>query len=102
MLLIAVAVFSLFAMNRTTLMPLFADQVLHVGAHGFGFLLASMGLGSLTGALTLAFFPRFDVDPRRQLCMATIWVAALLEFSLSLVFMNSLVTLFLSDYYTLS
>src|SRR5438445_9243474 len=40
MLLIAVAVFSLFAMNRTTLMPLFADQVLHVGAHGFGFLLA--------------------------------------------------------------
>jgi len=80
MLLVLVAVFSLFAMNRTTLLPLFADQVLHVGAHGFGFLMASMGLGSLMGALTLAFVPRFGADPRRQLWMAAIWVAALLEF----------------------
>jgi len=39
MLLVAVAVFSLFAMNRLTLIPLFADQVLHVGAQGFGFLM---------------------------------------------------------------
>jgi len=83
-------------------MPLFADQVLHVGAHGFGFLLASMGLGSLTGALTLAFFPRFGVDPRRQLWMAAIWVAALLEFSLSRVFVISLVTLFVAGYCQIS
>src|SRR4029077_15251667 len=41
-LLVAVAVFSLFAMNRLTLIPLFADEVLHVGAQGFGFLLGSM------------------------------------------------------------
>src|SRR5450756_2350532 len=59
MLLIAVALFSLFAMNRLTLIPLFADQVLHVGPQGFGFLLGSMGLGALVGALTLAFFPGF-------------------------------------------
>src|SRR5712692_3326756 len=45
LLLIDVAVFSLFAMNRLTLIPLFADQVLHAGASGFGFLMASMGLG---------------------------------------------------------
>jgi predicted MFS family arabinose efflux permease len=102
MLLIAVGVFSLFAMNRLTLMPLFADQVLHVGARGFGFLLASMGLGSLTGALTLAFFPRLGIDPRRQLWMAAIWVAALLEFSLSRVFAMSLVTLFVAGYCQIS
>src|SRR5437762_476352 len=102
MLLIAVAVFSLFAMNRTTLMPLFADQVLHVGAHGFGFLLASMGLGSLAGALTLAFFPNLAADPRRQLWMAAIWVGALLEFSASRVFAVSLVTLFVAGYCQLS
>src|SRR3989475_3208709 len=102
MLLIVVAVFSLFAMNRTTLMPLFADQVLHVGAHGFGFLLASMGLGALSGALTLAFFPRFGADPGRQLWMAAIWVAALLEFSLSRVFVISLVTLFVAGYCQIS
>lgn len=102
MLLIAVGVFSLFAMNRLTLMPLFADQVLHVGARGFGFLLASMGLGSLTGALTLAFLPQLGTDSRRQLWMAAIWVASLLEFSLSRSFAISLVTLFVAGYCQIS
>jgi len=98
MLLIALAVFSLFAMNRLTLIPLFADQVLHVGAQGFGFLLGAMGLGAVTGALTLAFVPRLGADPRRQLWMAMIWVAALLEFSISKVFVLSLATLFVAGY----
>ena len=102
MLLLAVAVFSLFAMNRLTLIPLFADQVLHVGAQGFGLLLGSMGLGSLFGALTLAFFPRFGADPRRQLWMAVIWVAALLEFSISRVFVLSMAALFVAGYCQIS
>jgi MFS family permease len=102
MLLIAVAVFSLFAMNRLTLIPLFADQVLHVGAHGFGFLLASMGSGALVGALTLAFFPNLGADPRRQLWMAMIWVAALLEFSISRVFVLSMAALFVAGYCQIS
>ncbi|HMJ40017.1 MAG TPA: MFS transporter, partial [Verrucomicrobiae bacterium] len=102
MLLLAVAVFSLFAMNRLTLIPLFADQVLHVGAQGFGLLLGSMGLGSLFGALTLAFFPRFGADPRRQLWMAVIWVAALLEFSISRVFVLSMAALFVAGYSQIS
>ena len=102
MLLIAVAVFSLFAMNRLTLIPLFADRVLHVGAHGFGFLLASMGFGALAGALTLAFFPNLGADPRRQLWMAMIWVAALLEFSVSRVFIVSMAALFVAGYCQIS
>jgi MFS family permease len=102
MLLVAVAVFSLFAMNRLTLIPLFADQVLHVGASGFGFLLGAMGLGALTGALTLAFFPRLGMDPRRQLWMAMIWVAALLEFSVSRIFVLSLAALYVAGYCQIS
>jgi MFS family permease len=102
MLLVAVAVFSLFAMNRLTLIPLFADQVLHVGAHGFGFLLASMGLGALVGALTLAFFPDLGADPRRQLWMAMIWVVALLEFSISRAFVVSMAALFVAGYCQIS
>src|SRR5207302_5171075 len=81
LLLISVAVFSLFAMNRLTLMPLFADQVLHVGAAGFGFLMASMGLGALMGALTLAFFPGLGANGSRQFWVGVLWVAALLLFS---------------------
>src|SRR3979411_1422900 len=101
-LLIAVVVFSLFAMNRLTLVPLFADEVLHVGAHGFGFLLASMGLGALAGALTLAFFPVFGSDPRRQLWRSLIWVAALLVFSISRVFVLSMAALFVAGYCQIS
>jgi MFS family permease len=97
MLLVAVAVFSLFAMNRLTLIPLFADQVLRVGAQGFGFLLGSMGLGALAGALTLAF-DQSASDPRRQFWMAMIWVGALLAFSMSRVFVISLITLFIAGY----
>ena len=102
MLLIAVAVFSLFAMNRLTLIPLFADQVLHVGAQGFGFLIGSMGLGALVGALTLAFVPSLGADPPRQFWMAMIWVAALLVFAFSRVFAMSLLTLFVAGYCQIS
>ncbi len=102
MLLIAVAVFSLFAMNRLTLIPLFADQVLHVGAQGFGFLMASMGLGALAGALTLAFVPGLGSDPRRQFWVALIWVAALLVFSASRVYALSLIALFVAGYCQIS
>ncbi len=98
LLLLAIAVFSLFAMNRLTLIPLFADQVLHVGARGFGFLVGSMGLGALAGALTLAFFPSVGADPRRQLWMAMIWVAALLEFSISRVFIISVAALLVAGF----
>jgi MFS family permease len=102
LLLLAVAVFSLFAMNRLTLLPLFADQVLHAGPQGFGFLVASMGFGALAGALTLAFFPRFGANPRRQLWMAMIWVVALLEFSISRVFIVSVAALFVAGYCQIS
>ncbi|OLC26240.1 MAG: hypothetical protein AUG06_06930 [Actinobacteria bacterium 13_1_20CM_2_65_11] len=102
MLLIAVAVFSLFAMTRLTLIPLFADQVLDVGAQGFGFLLGSMGLGALVGALTLAFSADLGADPRRQLWMGLMWVAALLVFSVSRVYALSLIALFVAGYCQIS
>src|SRR5439155_387501 len=41
-------------------------------------------------------------DPRCQLWMASIWVAALLEFSISRVFLISLVTLFVAGYAQIS
>ena len=102
LLLIDVAVFSLFAMNRLTLMPLFADEVLHVGASGFGFLMAAMGLGALVGALTLAFFPGLGSNPARQFWLGVVWVFALLIFSLSRVFLLSLPALFIAGYCQIS
>jgi MFS family permease len=54
-ILALVGVASLFGLNFTTLLPLFARYVLHVGSSGYGFLAAAMGAGSLAGAITLAF-----------------------------------------------
>src|SRR6266436_2274645 len=89
-------------MNRLTLIPLFADQVLHVGAQGFGLLMAAMGLGALAGALTLAFVPGLGSNPRRQFWVALIWVAALLVFSASRVYALSLIALFVAGYSQIS
>jgi predicted MFS family arabinose efflux permease len=79
-MLLVVAVFSLFAMNRLTLMPLFADEVLKVGATGFGVLMGALGLGSLAGALTLALVAP-QPSGRRQFWMGAGWALSLLAFS---------------------
>ncbi|MGH2445389.1 MAG: MFS transporter [Candidatus Limnocylindria bacterium] len=44
-----------FGFNFQILLPLFADRVLGLGAEGYGALYAAMGVGSLSGAFTLAF-----------------------------------------------
>ncbi len=41
-------------MNYNVLVPLLARDVLHEGAHGFGLLMAAVGLGAIGGALALA------------------------------------------------
>jgi MFS family permease len=47
-------VMSLFVINFGVLVPLIARDVLHEGAHGFGLLMASLGIGAVTGAVALA------------------------------------------------
>ena len=82
-LLLVVAVFSLFAMNRLALFPLFADQVLRVGAGGFGFLLSSLDLGAVVGALALAFFQQRIAKGPTQFLLGIAWGILLLGFSFS-------------------
>ncbi len=53
-LVLLIGVVSLVAVPYSVLMPIFADQVLHRGAHGLGILMGSSGVGALLGALTLA------------------------------------------------
>lgn len=45
---------SLFVVNTNVLVPLIARNVLHEGAHGFGLLMASLGVGAMFGALAVA------------------------------------------------
>src|SRR5712675_484085 len=49
-----IAVYSIFGFQFLTMMPVVARDVLHTGASGYGFLLTFVGIGALTGALSLA------------------------------------------------
>jgi MFS family permease len=81
-LLLLVAMFSLFAMNRLTLVPLVADQVLRVGAPGFGILLATSGAGALAGGVALAVRGR-PIGGATHLGIGLAWAVALVGFSVS-------------------
>ena len=52
-LMILLVTNSVFAFPYATLMPIFADGILHVGQTGYGTLMAVAGVGSLIGALSL-------------------------------------------------
>jgi len=53
---ILVSMMSLFGMAYTALMPIFAKDILEIGADGFGWLLTANGIGALAGSITLAAF----------------------------------------------
>ena len=50
-----IGVVATFGINFNVLIPPLAQNVLHVGASGYGFLMAASGLGSLVAALAIAF-----------------------------------------------
>jgi MFS family permease len=87
-----IGVISLFGMNFNTLNPLFAREVLDVGATGYGLLMSAMGVGSLAAAVSLAFFGQ---RASRLLIVGAALGLALFElaFSFSKVFPLSLLLL---------
>jgi MFS family permease len=53
-IILLLALVSIMGMSYTVLMPVFAKEVLHGGAHTFGFLMGASGFGALMGAFFLA------------------------------------------------
>lgn len=53
-LMIVAQVPMVFGMPYTTILPVFADKVLNLGASGLGLLLSATGVGALAGAATIA------------------------------------------------
>ena len=74
---------SLFVVNTNVLVPLIARNVLHEGAHGFGLLMASLGVGAVMGALTVATLA--TGRPPVWIVVAPAMAAALLLLALSFV-----------------
>lgn len=96
--LLAAITLDLFAVllgGATTLMPIFARDILHVGPIGLGWLQAASSLGAVSMAYYLAHKPPF-MHAGRTLLMAVIGFGlATILFGLSQWFWLSLLTLFL-------
>src|SRR5256886_17299320 len=57
-IVVLMAVFSIFGFSYLVMMPVFARQVLHRGAAGYGLMMTAVGIGALIGALAVASLDR--------------------------------------------
>lgn len=90
--LLAAITLDLFAVllgGATTLLPIFARDILHVGAFGLGWLQAAASLGSIGMAFTLAQRPPFRQAGRTLLLAVIIFGLATIVFGLSRSFIIS-------------
>ncbi len=78
-----ISITSLFMIPYIALMPIFARDVLHIGAKGLGIMMGFAGVGALTGSLSLATFGHRARKAVIAFTAAFISAMALLAFSLS-------------------
>ena len=82
-LVLIVAMVSMFGLPYLVMMPAFARDVLHVGAAGLGYLVAAAGLGALIGGIHLAMLKSHRRRGPLVLGAALVFFAAILLFCLS-------------------
>jgi MFS family permease len=92
--LLLLSVLSMFGLQYSVFLPVFARDVLHREARGFGFLLSTAGVGAVLGALQFAARTSYQGLARWIAAMSTICALALMAFSLSHVFWFSAAALF--------
>jgi len=90
---------SLFVFNFTVYVPLLARTVLGLGAEGFGFLMASLGVGAVAGALTVGGFGSREPELGRMFLSAAVAFAALLGLGLSRHVGTAAPLLFVTGYF---
>lgn len=73
----------IFGMPYTSIMPVFARDVLDIGASGLGILMAAPGIGALAAALTLAGLKNFKRKGLLLLVGATMFGVTLIAFALT-------------------
>jgi MFS family permease len=80
--IILAGLLAIFGMNFGVWAPLLARDALGIGASGFGLLMSSLGIGSLIGALMLAFTSR---QPSPRVMLGTALLFGAFEIALSIV-----------------
>jgi MFS family permease len=93
---ITLDMFAVFLGGATALLPIFADQILHCGPIGLGWLRAAPGIGAFIMALTIAYLPPMRKAGRTLLWCVTGFGLATIVFGLSRSLWLSLAMLFLT------
>src|SRR5437588_9880751 len=92
---ITLDLFAVLLGGATALLPIFADQILHVGPVGLGWMRAAPAIGAFATALLVAYLPPMNQAGKTLLwCVAGFGIATVL-FGLSRVFWFSLAMLFM-------
>jgi len=92
--LLLLSVLSLFGLQYSVFLPVFASDVLHRGARGFGLLMSTAGIGAVLGALQFAERTSYKGLARWIAIMSAICAMCLIVFSQSHVFWLSGTVLF--------
>jgi MFS family permease len=88
--------FSVLFGGATALLPVFADEILHVGPKGLGILRAAPAAGAVLMSLVLAHRPPFRRAGRSLLVAVALFGLSMIGFGLSQSFALSVALLFLS------
>jgi MFS family permease len=87
--LLLLSVLSLFGLQYSVFLPIFADGILHGGAKGMGFLMSSAGVGAVLGALYFAGRTKYTGLARWVAATSMICAIGLVIFSQSRYFLLS-------------
>jgi MFS family permease len=88
--------FSVLFGGATALLPVFADQILHVGPEGLGVLRAAPAAGAVVMSLVLAHRPPFRRAGRTLLVVVALFGLSMIGFGLSRTYAVSVALLFAS------
>ena len=93
--IITLDLFAVLLGGATTLLPVFAKDILHIGPRGLGFLQAALPVGSLLCALVVAHRPPIKKAGRALLVAVVVFGLATIGFGLSTSFTLSFLMLVL-------
>jgi len=92
--LLLLSMLSLLGLQYSVFMPIFANDILHVGARGLGLLMSAAGVGAVLGALQFASRTDYQGLAKWIAAMSVICACGLVVFSQSHVFWLSAAVLF--------
>src|SRR5947207_9907290 len=92
--LLLLSMLSLLGLQYSVFMPIFANDILHSGAKGFGLLMSAAGIGAVLGALQFAARTSYKGLARSIALMSVICGLSLVAFSQSTTFWLSAALLF--------